>query len=104
MCVCVCVYAHSSYIIPFENRKHDLPSVIISFSCSRSVGRSFARSFFFGGEKRDERGNSRREESVHAHTVFLDEEKEKARGENSDVNSTSSSAKRVVRLHYQFLC
>ena len=77
------------------------PSSFLSLAVGRSVGRSL---LLFWGGKRDGRGNSRREESVHAHTVFLDEEKEKARGENSDVNSTSSSAKRVVRLHYQFLC
>jgi hypothetical protein len=62
--VYVCMCAHSSYIIPFENRKHDLLSVPSS-------------SFFLGDEKRNCR--LRRKEETHT-PFFLDEEKEKARG------------------------
>lgn len=79
----VYVCAHSSSLIPFENRKHDLLSVPTSSFFFWATRKGIV---VFVGKKK------------HIHTgFFLDEEKEKARGENS-------GAKCVVRLHYQFLC
>jgi hypothetical protein len=57
--------AHSSYIIPFENRKHDLLAVPSSSFFFWATRKGIV---VFGGKKE------------HIHTVFLDEEKEKARG------------------------
>jgi hypothetical protein len=56
------------------------------------------RHFFLGDEKRNCR--LRRKEETHTHRFFGWREG-KGKRENSDV---SSSAKCVVRLHYQFLC